>query len=90
MICQPDERFHHVSIAQVPRGNFAPKHVAVIFFGVSHHQRVLFRAKISVGCHLAVALQVFHRFVPKLDEVFYDGLLRRSASCENQRRIRKL
>jgi hypothetical protein len=63
-----------VGIAQVPRRNLAPKHVAIIFFGISHHQRVLFRAEISVGCNLAVPLQVIHRFAPQLDEVFYNGI----------------
>src|SRR5439155_509273 len=31
--------------------------------------------EISVGCNLAVPLQVLHRFPPQLDEVFYNGIL---------------
>ena len=52
--------------------NFPPKHFAVIFFGIVDDERVLLRAKISVGRYLAVALQIFHRLRAQCDQFLDD------------------
>src|SRR5581483_1407281 len=58
------------------------KHFAIIFFGISHHQRVLFRAEIGIGRNLAVPLQVIDGFASQLDEVLYNGIFTRPRHVE--------
>jgi hypothetical protein len=75
MIGQAYQRLHHMCVAQIPGGDFSPKHVAVIFLCVADHERVLLRAEIRVGRDLAIALQIFHRLATKCNELFDDCIL---------------
>ena len=54
--------------------HFAPKHVAVIFLRVADDDGVLLRAKVGVGRHLAVALQIIHFLAPERDQFPDDGI----------------
>src|SRR6266511_3333435 len=74
MLRQSHERFHHVSVALVPGGEFTAEHIAIVLLGVANDECVLFGAKVGIRCHLSVALQIFHRLQAQSDQFLQDLL----------------
>ena len=69
------ERLAHVPVAQVPRGDAALEHRAVILLGVLHQARVLLRLEEFLGGDEPILARVFRGAAPELDELRHDLVL---------------